>query len=158
MFSDVLLIVTTTDSVSFIHFYTSEKKPRPVDFLASVLNKPNINVPDPMVYSTNSEGMRCFDDDKMIAFLFSLIMRFKMITFNAFVTKASAAEMPKLISSYEGIKGAGEGTLRSCPRAVLTLETLGIVAAILLLLLFVLMCSISLIHSPEPPACAHVER
>ncbi len=116
--------------------------------LAGVLDGPHFAAHILSVFRTKSDEMRRLDTNRMFMFLYHILFHYNTVSKAVIPTEASAAKIAGLLTASVVAK-AGEGTLRSCSRVVLTLETLGIVAAILLLLLFILLCSLSFIKSPE---------
>ncbi len=105
----------------------------------------------PLVYRTNSESMHRLSSLEMFGFLFFLMMNYRWLSRKYPADDASSAELAGLLTAYAGAKPEGEGTIRYCSGKVLTLETLGIAATVLLLLIFLLMVALSLIKSPESP-------
>ncbi len=149
--NEVLLIAKTTGSISFVQYHTFKRNRFPVGYLAGVLDGQGIPETHMLVYRTYSAGMRLLAANEMLGFLLYLILNYNMLLRNLLPSKASATELARILTAFMGANSAGVGTLRSCSGTVLTLETLGIVAAILLLLIFLLMCSLSIMKSPEPP-------
>ncbi len=117
--------------------------------LAGVLDGPHFAAHILAVSRTKAAEMRRLDTNGMFMFLYHMLFHYNTVSKSVIPPEASAAEIAELLTATVVAKNSDEGTLRSCYRVVLTFETLCIVAAILLLLIFILLCSLSFIKSPE---------
>ncbi len=152
IFNEVLLFAKTNFSISYVQYYSMGRNQTQAKNLAGALDGSKSVALFPLVYRSNSESVHRLPWNQMFGFLYFLMRTYRLVSRNLYVSEASSAELARLITAYTGAKRKGEGTLRYCSGgAVLTLETLGIVSAALLILLFLLMCAFSLIKSPESP-------